>query len=427
MILNRPLTLREMEASQRFYNLYSAVNGMSYMCLGDTVVILFALRLKCPDIVVTALGAMVYAGFLFLPLGKWMTARTGAVRSQADFWVLRNLSSLVIAAAAPLAAWGCPGAAVFLILSGSLMFYGFRAAGVVMLQQLIGEVCPPGTRGRVIARSWMFFYAAGFLTLVVITVLLRLRPGTGTICGVIIAGAALGIASSFFMRSMCETGEIRNAARRPIFREYRRVLGLPAVRQQICAGIVCYVALILTVPISLLTVKKGFLAADTQALIFSMVQLFSSVPASYLQSRISDRFGGKVMIVCGYLLICLLAFYWLVVPAGFSWGFLLAPFLIAACGSVCIHNALAQYFLETVSKRAQVSASIFISIASGVVAGLLGLASGGLLLRIAAALNGSSRPLATYRIYFFAVLLLLAALSTLIFRLDDPRKKKVRR
>ena len=95
MILNRPLTLREMEASQRFYNLYSAVNGMSYMCLGDTVVILFALRLKCPDVVVTALGAMVYAGFLFLPLGKWMTARTGAVRSQADFWVLRNISSLV--------------------------------------------------------------------------------------------------------------------------------------------------------------------------------------------------------------------------------------------------------------------------------------------------------------------------------------------
>jgi len=424
MILNRPLTPEEMRTSQRFYNLYSAVNGMSYMCLGDTILILFALRLKCHDAVISALGAMVYVGFLFLPLGKWMTARTGAVRSQADFWVLRNIASLFIAAAAPLAACGWRGPAVFLLVAGSLVFYGCRAAGIVMSQPLIGEVCPPGTRGRVIARSWMFFYAAGFLALLVITVLLRHHPGANTICGIIITGAFLGIASSFFMRAMCETGEIRDAARRPVFREYRRVLGLPAVRRQIYAGIVCYAGVILTVPISLLTVKKGFLAADTQALVFSMVQLFASVPANYLLSRVSDRFGGKVMIAGGYLLICLLALYWIVVPAGFSWGFLLVPFFVAACGNVCIANALAQYFLETVPKEAQVSASIFISIASGALAGLLGLASGGLLLRIASALNGSARPLATYRIYFLLVLLLLAVLSVPILRLDDPRKKK---
>ena len=57
MILNRLLNREEKVISQRNYNRYCAVNGMSYMCLGETVMILFAVRLECPDTVVAVLGA----------------------------------------------------------------------------------------------------------------------------------------------------------------------------------------------------------------------------------------------------------------------------------------------------------------------------------------------------------------------------------
>ena len=103
MICNRPLTAGEMKSSQRNYLLYNGVNGASYMCLGETVLILFAVKLHSPDYVIAILGGMIYFGFLLLPLGKIMTARGGAARTQADCWVYRNIAALIVAAAAPAA------------------------------------------------------------------------------------------------------------------------------------------------------------------------------------------------------------------------------------------------------------------------------------------------------------------------------------
>lgn len=39
MIFNRPLTEEERKRAQINYNRYSLVNGASYVCLGETVVI----------------------------------------------------------------------------------------------------------------------------------------------------------------------------------------------------------------------------------------------------------------------------------------------------------------------------------------------------------------------------------------------------
>ena len=96
MIFNRPLTFEEKKSSRHNYSLYNIVNGASYMCLGETVLILLAVQLKCSDTVVAILGSMQYVGFLLLPLGKIMTARTGAAGSQAQFWVYRNLAVLIV-------------------------------------------------------------------------------------------------------------------------------------------------------------------------------------------------------------------------------------------------------------------------------------------------------------------------------------------
>ena len=130
------------------------------------------------------------------------------------------------------------------------------------------------------------------------------------------------------------------------------------------------------------------------------------------------------MLIISYGLLAAAALYWVVVPGGFSWRTLLVPFLLVPFGSVGVNNALTQYYLETVPRPMRVIASIFLAIASNVVAGLLGLCIGSSLLGIAGYLNGSGESLLTYRLYFCAVLLLLGAFSPLVFRLPapDPRK-----
>ena len=101
MICNVPLTPEQKQRSQFNYCCYCGINGISYMCLGETVMVLLAVRLALPDWAVAAISAMLFFGFALLPLGKWMTARVGAARSQADFWVARNIVAVGVAMSVP--------------------------------------------------------------------------------------------------------------------------------------------------------------------------------------------------------------------------------------------------------------------------------------------------------------------------------------
>ena len=165
MICNRPLNPQEMASSQRNYLLYNGVNGASYMCLGETVLILFAVKLHSPDSVIAILGGMIFFGFLLLPLGKPMTARVGAAQTQADCWVMRNIAALIVAAAAPVSIFVSELLATVMIVLGAFLFYGFRAAGVVLSQPLVGEICEKKSIGGFVSKAWICFYSSG-LTMV---------------------------------------------------------------------------------------------------------------------------------------------------------------------------------------------------------------------------------------------------------------------
>lgn len=99
-----------------------------------------AVKLKCPDYIVAVLGAMIYFGFILLPLGKTATAKVGGAKSQTAFWVARNVAALIVASSAIWHHFGMGGVAISMIVLGSFLFYGFRAAGVVMSQPLIGDI-----------------------------------------------------------------------------------------------------------------------------------------------------------------------------------------------------------------------------------------------------------------------------------------------
>ena len=83
MIFNGSVPVERLERSQRAYYAFCVLNGLAYMCVGEGVVVLFAVKCGFPDFVVSIVGAMLYLGYLLLPLGRTACARVGAVRSQA--------------------------------------------------------------------------------------------------------------------------------------------------------------------------------------------------------------------------------------------------------------------------------------------------------------------------------------------------------
>ena len=418
MIYDRPLTDEQRRVSQLNYNLFNIVNGASYMCLGETVIILFAVKLHAPNVIVAVIGSMLFLGFLLLPLGVVRTAQVGAARSQADFWVCRNVAALLVAVSAlilPLSqclAWG-------LLLLGSFLFYGFRAAGVVMSQPLIGDITNNMDRARLIARSTGLFYVSGLVAMVTISLILGHYDSLWVLVGIIVAGACCGVTASTFVRKIDETSAIRRSAQAPLFPQLKTAFFDSTLRRQICAGFMVNLAIIMMAPIAILTMKRGYGVSDTQAILFSIVQFASSIAATQISGKITEKIGPRKVAIYSYMLIFPICLFWLFAPAAVSsvwmWGLFALPFILIGAMMVSAQNAMVHYFLMAVPKERQVASSMFISVVTGAAAGVTGMFVAGGLLKLAERFLGSGLPM--YRAYFVAVGVLFLAGLTQVVRL----------
>ena len=426
MILGRKLNKAEEKSSCRNYLRYCMINGASYMCLGETVLILFAVQLKVSDVVIAVLGSLIYFGFLLLPLGKVMTARVGAAKSQADFWIMRNISALFVALAAPVSLYMSHALAICMLIIGAFLFYGFRAAGVVMAQPLLGEICQAEKLGGFFSRSISYFYISGLAALLLITLCLKIDSGVWMLFAVILAGTMLGFASSTFIRKIHETGEIREYAKKPLLPEIKFLLNSPVIKRQMLAGMFSNMAIIFLVPISTLTLKRGYGVSDSQALLYSLVQFGSSIAGAWVLSKISDRLGARKLIIAGFYGNYVIALLWLIMPMNFNWFLAVIPFVFCISGSVICSTAMTHYFLNTVPKKRQVSASMVISVATGVFSGLAGMMISSGFLKLASFCNQTENPLVTYKYYFLFVLLVLPFMGIFIHRLAKEKRFRQR-
>ena len=424
MIYNHPLTEEQKKKSQFYYKVYCTINGGSYMCLGETVLILFAVKCHAPNGLITVIGSMIYLGFLVLPFGMMWAAKVGAARCQADFWFARNMSALLVAVAAPVSLFS-NALAWALILLGSFLFYGCRAAGIVVAIPLIGDISSNEERAKLIAHSNGLFYLVGFITLITISLLLRFSDSLYVIAGIIAVGAMMGVTASGFIRKIDEPSDIQRSARKPIIPQLREALFDSTLTRQIWAGFMVNLSIIMLIPISVLTIKRGYGISDTNAILFSMAQFGAIVPSTLAVGRLSERFGPRKVIIGGYFLNMLICIFWIFAPGSAAvsaspWMKFLffIPFTIAGAGYIAMLNGMTHYFLLSVSKEKQVASTMFINVVTGAASGLTGMILASGLLKFGERLSGpdaSSEML--FRWYFVLAGIFVLIGSLLILRL----------
>ncbi len=423
MIYDRPLTAAERQKSQLNYNRFCLVNGASYMCLGESVVVLFAVRMNMPNAVIALLGAMVFLGYLLLPLGVKRTGQVGAARCQADFWVCRNIAVLLVAMSGlvhlinPCLAWGT-------LLIGSFLFYGFRAAGCVMGQPLIGDIATEEEQPALVGKTVASFYVTGTLALTLISIILYFNDSLPVLVGVIVFGACLGITASSFCRRMDETTSTRDAAQKPIFSGLSYLLHTPRLLKLMLTWFLANLANLLIIPISLLTLKRGYGVSDTAAILFSLCQFLTMTGMSHLCIPQVKKHGPRKVIICSYLLFVPTALFWILFPPadwlhGWKWLLLLLPFILQGSAAVILNNALTNYFLMAVPKEKQVGTSLLYSLVTGAAAGIIGMFLAPLMLKAAAHFAAGYSLLAEYRFYFIIVLFLLLLILPVFIKLDN--------
>jgi len=429
MIVDGPLSEARQRASRRNFNTFNFINGFSYMCLGEMVIILLAIRLDFPNAVIGALGAMLYFGYFLLPLGKFLTARLGAARSQAAFWVMRNCAALLVAASAVFAIWVNRPLAMAALLCGAFFFYGFRAAGVVMAQPLYGEITDDRNRAAFLAASAGLFYCSCLVALAAISLVLRWSAELWVLPCIIVVGATFGFTSSRYLVKVDETTKIRDSARRPIRGDLRRALGDQTLRRQILAGFAVNLGVILLVPMTTAALKRGYGVSDTDAMLFGLVQFSASAVLSFLSGKVAESIGPRRTILLGYLLLLSIGVWWVAAPVHFHWYWMIVPFICAGASTVGMSNSMTHYFLQTVEVDHRVASSMFIAMVNGTGAGAIGMALAALLLHFTTGADEAEslvQSLAGFRQYFLIATLLLLPGIWLIGRLK-PLPMELRR
>lgn len=418
MIYDRPLTAEERKRSQYNYNCYNLINGASYMCLGETVIVLFAVRIGMPNPVVSLIGAMLYFGYLLLPLGIWSTARFGAARSQANFWICRNIAVLLVASSAFF--YGThPIFATAVLLTGSFLFYGFRAAGCVMAQPLIGCITSDEERPGLIAKSTGYFYLTGVVMLVILSLALKIYDNLFMLLGIILFGAVCGITASAFLRNIDETSVIKESARKPLFSELSRLMQDRTVFRLTCAWFAANFAILMIIPVSLLALKRGFGISDTNAILFSILQFSASIPGSYCGAFLSRSIGPRRILLFAYPMLLLAGLFWILPPISAPARYVLftLPFLLQGTASILLNNALTHYFLMAVPKKNQVGSSVLICLITAAAAGVIGIFATGGLVRLAEHLAQGMPSRCVFHIYFLMALLISVCGYPLFFRM----------
>ena len=313
MIFDRPLSAAERRVSVRRLALYNLVNGGSFVCVGETMMVLVAVRLGCPDAVSAAIGTMLYVGFAALPLGRIAAGRWGAARAAGGFWALRNAFALVVAAAA---LWGPrhPALTAATVLVGAFGFYGCRAAGVVLHGPLVGDATDPEERGSVLGRLGACFYLGMCTGLVGVLWALHRSDSYATLATVIAVGSGLGVWASWFLARVHETASLREGARKPVLADLHEIAQNRAFKRHVAACCCLNLAAMLVQPASVIILKRGYGATDLQAMLFAASSYVACGLGSWLNGPLARRFGPRKEMIGAFLATLAACVFWILLP-----------------------------------------------------------------------------------------------------------------
>jgi hypothetical protein len=365
------LTTKEQANDRRYFSRFNIFNAISFACLGENILFLFALALGSPPYIVTILGSLMFLGNIGMPLGKKMISSYGATGTLWRVWVIRNLAGLLIATA-PLSAKLSPTLGIATILVGAMIFYLSRSGGNVTVQAIYHEITTPKNCGKYIASIFQNFCLISMLTMGIIVVVMRQYASVSTYQLIYIIGALSGIISTWFVSRMIETQTPKISSRQPIMEAFKNVWQDDNLKRLLFANCAAYTVAVMTAPVSLLALKKIYLISDETAMIFILIQISGTIAVSYISKIISAHSGPRPLVILYYSALIVVCLMWILAPVEFNWIYTATTFFFVGLGGMGIPLSLTHYFQNAVPPKQSVGISLVIAVLAGLCAGAIG-------------------------------------------------------
>ena len=410
------LTPSQQQIGRQYYLRFISVNAFSFICLAESILILYAVKNGANDFILGLLTSFFFLTMPFMFLGKWMVGRYGAARAYAFCWILRNVCASILIFVPFIIKFINPATGLSLLGISVFGFFAFRSTGFTANTPLIGEITNKTNRGQYISQIWLYFNGFSLITMIGLIVILGHSDKISTFQAIIAFGCITGFFSSYLIYRVPETSSPQISGRQPIKKSLAYIIKNDKPRKLLFAWCATAVMIMLVNPFSMVALKNGYQVSDYNAMFFALILIFGGIAVSFFNSVVLDHFGPRPMLILysfGHLTVTLL---WMLTPGSLNIYHQAVIFLLLGICRSGSMTAIAQYFLTIVPQKERVGANMFMYIISGLIAGLAGITLGGGLLNFLRLLDFSD--LNVYRTYFLIMFIFLIPLLFIIRGLE---------
>ncbi len=404
------------------------VNTISYCCLSDTILILYAIKIGANDFLLGLMASFLYLTMPLMFVGKRMIGKFGTAHTFGTSWLLRSIFAALMALIPLVIRASNQLVGLNLLVFSTFFFFAFRSIGFTANTPLIGDITSKTNSGHFLSKMWLHFNIFYFVTLLLIMLVFKISDSTQTFQFIILIGCLFGIAASILVYHVPETKGPMISARKPVSQSFSYLWRDVRCRKLLFSWTAATTANMLMIPFSMVALKNGYAISDHKALLFALIQLFGGIVASSFNIVMLGRVGPKPMLTLYSIGLVINAFLWVISPQQFCLFYQAAIFFINGMALSGINTSLSHYFLIAVPETERVGTNMFYLIISGAAAGLAGTVLGGGILSLLRFFDLIS--LSIYRAFFAIVLCILMALFFIIKgieRIDDLRVRDVLR
>ena len=431
--MSEQLSPFRIKRGRRVFDYYSAINSFSFALVTGNTITLYALALGASSTVVGLLGAFMYLSFFFIPLGKAWLNRGTLVKAFADNWMYRNWAIVPLLTIPFFAANGHGALALFILVLCVFLFNLFRGMGLIANNPVIGSLAPGKDRGEYIVRVSLINNSTALLATVLLALALRKSHGIETYNLAILVGIVTGIAASSLLYRLpdigkgTESGGLASDAAgsegglMPLERGRSRIDIAALVRRFAEAGrernfrlfVASYLVIGLGIgmarPFIIVFCKTVYGQTDSVVTVFTVCSSLGALLMGAVMRLVIDRLGAKPMYII-FAAMSLISLVPALIAPGIASGVFAIVFLCALSaftnmGFAGQESAAQTYFFAMVPKNSIMDLSmVYYFIIGGT--GAVGAIVGGGLLDLLAGIGLS--PLASFRVFFFAAILIMA-------------------
>ena len=417
---NRKLSPELQKIGRKHFLWFVRINTVSYCCLSDTILILYAIKIGADDFFIGLMASFLYLTMPLMFIGKRLIGKFGAAHTFGTNWLLRNAFAALMGLVPLVIGMYNQSFGLNLLAFSAFLFFAFRSIGFTANTPLIGDITGKNNSANFLSKMWLHFNIFYFVTLLVLMIVFKYSDSIQTFQFIILGGCVFGIAASILVYHIPESTAPRISARRPVSHSFSYLWRNIQCRKLLFSWTAASTANMLMIPFSMVALKNGYAVSDHKALFFALIQLFGGIVASSFNIFLLGRVGPKPMLILYSFGLVVNAFLWVISPQQFIPFYQAAIFFINGMALAGTNTSLSHYFLTAVPETERVGTNMFYLIISGTAAGVAGTVLGGGLLALLPIFDLSS--LSIYRTFFAIILLVLLPLFYIIKGIERTEK-----